>query len=345
MALVDLIRRDGQSREELTARSGFTGEITANYIIVTDNHLDDENVARGFLPQGYGQSYNLPESPPNPMFVQTHREAVKLGTDSRYAQQGSIFEGILKYTRLPRTEFPEQPQPPEPVVDSSFRIVSGFETRMVPLETAYLVHNETGVVSNKLWPVQNTLSLPFDTLPEREISESTWTVSRTEYYNPVDKMRFFNQAGGAVNRDPIWGYGSRCVRVTVGASYTAGSSWSVEYRFKAREETFDYFILNTSQFEFAPGLSPQPPLYIPSQELPMGYGEAGRKITRKMRVTIKDMTEEELNVKTAVPITSGGYAVALQDDDIKREFHYRRYNYNFIADFSLLALPDISLIW
>jgi hypothetical protein len=333
MALVELIRKDGHAQEEMTARSGFSGEIVANYIIITDNPMDDENVAVGYLPQRYGQSYNLPESPPNKMFVQTLREAVKLGVDNRFKQQGSIFEGTLKYTRLSRTEFPDYPQPPSPVVDDSFRITAGFETQKVPLEFAYLVHNDTGVIGSKLWPVQNTLSLPFDVLPEREITESTWSISRTEYFNPVAKMQFFNSGGGAVNRYPIWGYDERQLHVTISSSYSANSSWSVEYRFKAREATFDYFILNTSQFELSPDVTP-------NINLPLGHFENSGTGDN---VPIKDRTSEQLDVKTAVPITSDGKAV--QTKDTRREFFYRRYNYNFLADFSLLALPNIAAIW
>lgn len=292
-----LIVSTGPKLQGLPDRS-ITGEITETYQIFTDDRTERELAIASYLP---GNIFDY--HPSSNMFIQTYRD-VEFKQHVTQPFTGSEWTGTLKYTRRARTK-PSAPE--EPTANDPFTIAFNFANRQEVLEA-----DRFGNV------VQNTIGDKFDTPPMARVNEPTFTISRTEYYNPISKLMNYNPKYGAVNESAIWGFNPRTLLLNIGADYNSDSSWSVKYQFTFNYDTWDYSTLNAGYyFLTAPGSN----------------GVRGR-------YRILDDTADKKPVQKPQALDADGAVLPKSSPG-----YFLYWEKALPLDFSALNLPDVTEVW
>jgi len=173
--------------------------------------------------------------PESAMYVQTFRNMTKnIGVVTQPAI-GFAWDGVVKYTRRPRTR-PQHPEPP--TLATPYTIAFNFNSRQEVLEV-----DRFGNM------VANSIGDKFDTPPMARVNEPAFTISRSEWWNPLQKLMDFNPKYGAVNANPFWIFNARTLYLQIGASYHSENGWSLQYQFSFNYDTWDYSALNAGYFK------------------------------------------------------------------------------------------------
>lgn len=212
------------------ADRSISGEITDEFQIIMSESPDVEGniIVANELP---GVLFGT--HPDSNMFVQTYRD-VEFVSKITQPGRGFIWNGTVKYTRRSRTR-PQTPEPPLP--NTPYSISFSFANRQEVLEV-----DRFGEV------VCNSVGDKFDTPPMARVNEPTFTITRQEFWNPLQKLINYNPKYGAVNGNGIWFFNPRTLLLTIGADYQSEQGWTVKYQFTFNYDTWDYNALNAGYY-------------------------------------------------------------------------------------------------
>ena len=216
-------------KETLLQDGTITGKIRIEYIIETDNYNDDTLIASSYLPWFLGAFYQFGDIQ-TAMYIQTMRDAEKLGNTTNNIDNGSVFRGWVEYTRRPRTELVNPPPPSE---NDPVTIDVSLSQRQESLD-----YDRFGNL------VQNSVGEMFDKPVVAKVGEMKWQITRNEYINPVLKFIVYSPKYGCVNEYAIWGFPPRTLWLVICPKYSTGGGWSVTYSIEYNSETWDYTALD-----------------------------------------------------------------------------------------------------
>ena len=271
----------------------FSGELIEEYFINCEEGVGKNLVVVNYLPGGEGQPH-----PDSPMYVQTFRNVVY---DKKLSQSHHglyRWNGEIRYTRRPRTR-PENPEPPSAA--TPYTISFNFANRQEVLEV-----DRFGYV------VANSIGDKFDTPPMARVNEPTFTISRQEAWNPVQKLMNYNPKYGAVNATGIWYFDPRTLLLSIGANYNSDGGWNVSYQFSFNYDTWDYSALNAGYFAIDGG----------------------------ERTRLLDDTTDARPIQKPKALTLAGQVLNETDPG-----HFLFWEKAEPMDFYALNLPDITMVW
>ena len=214
-----------------------------------------------------------------------------------------MFEVTVEYTGIQIKKVdPEEPFSP------NFSLSTGVQTGQEPIH--YDI--DGNVIANSAGDI-------FSDPVIAETETSNFSITRTEYVNPISKQREYSDRYGIVNETAIWGYRARTLRLTITSSYSIQSGWDVTYNFLYKSETWDYTTLDRGFDELIASDPQQPGVRIKSPILVDDNG-------------------------SPVPITSP----AALDGNGKRTANELAAKLSFVRcaerDFTLLGLPNIDQV-
>jgi len=276
----------------------FSGEITAEYEINCTEPIGKNLSVVDYLPGYLGQSH-----PDGNMFVQTFRDVEYIDKVTQ-PFVGTRWRGEVKYTRrsFQRPEYPEQPS-----VFTPYSIAFNFANRQEVLEV-----DRFGNV------VANSLGDKFDTPPMARVNETTFTISRNELWNPIQKLINYNPKYGAVNADPMWFFNPRTLLLSIGAQVSIGADgvsqngWNVSYKFDFNYDTWDYSALNAGYFA----------------------------MDGSDKVRLLDDTDDKRPIQKPKALNASGEVLGESDP---AEFLF--WEKSIPMNFSALNLPNITAVW
>lgn len=211
------------SNQDMSISDGKgTSKAAVVWLVQTESNSDQAVDCLEAFPVKRGMYYNV-EGNVRETLICTNITCKKLGLNSQTSTPAGVFEVTVEYTGIQNT-----PPDPEEPYSSTFTVSMGEETGQEPI---IYDGNENLIL--------NSADDLFDTPPVVQTGATTFTITRSEYVNPVVKKQNYSDKYGVVNSDTIWGFPPRTLRIQITTDYSKDSGWTVSYTFKHNPETWD----------------------------------------------------------------------------------------------------------
>lgn len=270
--------------------------VTVTWQVETSSYADQGVDCVEAFPVKRGMVYNV-DNVRRETLICTKVTAKKVNLNSQTPQPTSVFEVNVEYSGI-QSSMPDPPEPYSPTFSLSMGVQTGQE--------AILYDSSNNLIANSAGDL-------FDTPAIAETEMASFSITRSEYVNPISKQREYGDKYGVVNSAAIWGYAARTLRLVITSDYSSDSGWTVSYNFRYNSDTWDIQLTDRG-FNYMTGTG----------------------TNRVKRKAVVDENGEPVPVHEPVALDGSGNITSSQNAAIIRRRRCAE------KDFGTLGLPDIT---